>query len=339
MATDLIMPRPPDQQHASFYPQLQGYSQPAPLQQTPVPVYPPQQQYNPTQVSPLSSANASPTSPRSYHGRQNRPLFMPAVLRPTEFPSKAPPQKPKAKADAVAENDDDRPMRSSGSFMSLPGLNGFGRLSRRSTGDPGNSVFGKWNLDVFPVPRGAPSQQHWKVSFRMVTEGGLRTSAVLTFLFSSLMRRPLYAMTRPASDDSAPGRDATTVANAEIFSAMRTLPTRSRSTKISPSTHAHRPSAPAATAMASSRYGVVALTARSRRAPHLSTKLRLACLVARSLRRRGQQLGTSALRWQEQRRRRLPGRLRRSRHLRWRRACRGIGIGVLSERLIWVAIA
>jgi hypothetical protein len=167
MATDLIMPRPPDQQHATFYPQqFQPYSQPALQQQAPIPAYPPQQPYNPPHISPLSSANASPTSPRSNHGRQNRPLFMPAVLRPTEFPSKAPPQKLKAQADAVAvaENDDDRPMRSSGSFMSLPGLNGLGRLSRRSTGDRAHSMFGNLNLAGFPTPKGAPSQQHWKVS-------------------------------------------------------------------------------------------------------------------------------------------------------------------------------
>lgn len=168
MATDFIMPRLPDQQQAAFYqPQMPTYSPTysQPQAQAPLPVYPPQppqQQCNP-QISPLSTSNnASPTSPRSYHGRQMRPLYMPAVLRPTEFPSKAPTQKPKPKPSAE-EDEDDKALRSSGSFISLSGLSALGRLSRRSTGDSGKCVDGNWNLDMFPVPKGSPTMEHWKV--------------------------------------------------------------------------------------------------------------------------------------------------------------------------------
>ncbi|KAK3379405.1 hypothetical protein B0T24DRAFT_154774 [Lasiosphaeria ovina] len=180
MATDFIMPRLPDlQQQPAFLPHYQRQqqlrqpptSQPA-FQQAPmrdaiyvppsvVPFHSaPATQYTNPQISPLStSGSSSPTSPRPGIARQIRPMYMPAVLRPTEFPSKAPePQaKPEDEADA-----DDQPLRSSNSFMSLPGLSAFGRLSRRSTGDSGKCVNGDWNLDLFPEPTGPPTRKHWK---------------------------------------------------------------------------------------------------------------------------------------------------------------------------------
>ncbi|CAK7197567.1 Zn finger protein [Sporothrix eucalyptigena] len=153
-------------------------------------------QYNP-QISPLSTSNSSsPNSPKptssngnnnsgmNYHTRQVRPLYIPAVLRPNEHPSR----EGQAKAGGASDNgssssainedgddlddqDDDSQssrrsggLRSSGSFISLPGLGAFGigRLSRRSTNDSGKCVDSSWNLDQFPDVTGFPSRSHWK---------------------------------------------------------------------------------------------------------------------------------------------------------------------------------
>ncbi len=168
MAADFIMPRLPDQhQHrqSPFY--AQQRSQPYPLQKQstfpqvpiPTPFPPPAQNTNP-QISPLStSGNGSPSSPKNYLGRPIRPMYMPAVLRPTEFPSKAPPVRPKYEDDDAEE----RTLRPNNSFISLGGLGALGRLSRRSTGDSGKCVDGKWDLDMFPQPTGTPTRKHWKV--------------------------------------------------------------------------------------------------------------------------------------------------------------------------------
>ncbi|KAK5664159.1 hypothetical protein OQA88_374 [Cercophora sp. LCS_1] len=166
------MPRMPDQQQAFYLPQPQTtpqqFQQPPVFAQAPVPTpFPPSSQYNANagsnpQISPLStSGNASPTSPRNYLGlgRQVRPLFVPAVLRPTEFPSKAPPPRAKPEDEDDAE---ERVLRSNSSFIGLGGLGALGRLSRRSTGDSAKCVDGKWNLDSFPKPTGQPTRKHWK---------------------------------------------------------------------------------------------------------------------------------------------------------------------------------
>ncbi|KAI0128931.1 hypothetical protein BJ170DRAFT_352874 [Xylariales sp. AK1849] len=184
MATDFIMPRLPDQQmqpqpHAAhFYPhqfqqsqlpqltsQSQSQSHPQPQPQSPAPHVQQAQiqiQYanvgNSQQVSPLSTSNnASPTSPKSYHGRQVRPLYIPAVLRPTAHPSKKTSTK---KSDGQEE--DSHGLRCTSSFISLTGLGALGRLSRRSTGDSGKCVDGEWNLDMFPKPTAQPTKSHWK---------------------------------------------------------------------------------------------------------------------------------------------------------------------------------
>lgn len=83
---------------------------------------------------------------------------MPAVLRPTEFPSKARPVTVRPEGD----DGEERVLRSNASFISLAGLGALGRLSRRSTGDSGKFVDGEWNLDLFPKPTGVPTRQHWK---------------------------------------------------------------------------------------------------------------------------------------------------------------------------------
>jgi hypothetical protein len=121
----------------------------------------PFQPYQPPsqQISPLStSTSASPTSPKSYHGRQVRPLYMPAVLRPTEHSSRASSNKPED-LDEI-----ERVQSSNSSFVRLGGLSALGRLSRRSTGDSGKCMDGDWNLDLFPKPTAQPTREHWKVS-------------------------------------------------------------------------------------------------------------------------------------------------------------------------------
>jgi len=151
MATEFVMPRLPDQQQ---------YQQ-GPFQHAPISTgYQPSAPYTTPQISPLStSGNASPTSPsKKFITRQIRPLYMPAVLRPTEFPSKAP-SRPKTEEEDLAEEESLQPNRS---LISLPSL---GKLSRRSTGDSGKCFDGDWNLDLFPKPTGTPTRKHWKVCY------------------------------------------------------------------------------------------------------------------------------------------------------------------------------
>ncbi|KAI0847963.1 FYVE-domain-containing protein [Daldinia vernicosa] len=154
MATDFIMPRPAEQPQAHFYPYRQMPTAPSPS-----PTYP-SQGYHSQQISPLStSTNASPTSSKSskpYHRQRLRPLYMPAVLRPTEHPYKR-------KTEA---QEDDNPVSSNSSFISLAGLGALSRLSRRTTGDSGKCVDDddddEWDLDMFPKPTAQPTRQHWK---------------------------------------------------------------------------------------------------------------------------------------------------------------------------------
>lgn len=149
---DLVMPRLPDQHTTPFY-QAAAPSLP--------PAYQPHHAYNNPQISPLSTSNStSPTSPKAYHTRQLRPMYMPAVLRPTEFPSKS--STAKQSPSAETEDDDDKALRSSNSFISLAGLSALGRLSRRSTGDSGKCMGGDWNLDLFPKVNALPKRDHWK---------------------------------------------------------------------------------------------------------------------------------------------------------------------------------
>ncbi|KAB5570122.1 hypothetical protein GE09DRAFT_696645 [Coniochaeta sp. 2T2.1] len=210
MATDLIMPRLQDQQQSAFFtaqPQAQQQQPPTWQQQQVLPTFPspsaqqqPQQQQQPQhmshstsstqQISPLSTSGsagaASPTttsSPKAYHTRQIRPLYMPAVLRPTEHPSKAPltrrttdsttgNNRASESNDGIDGGDaDGRTLRSNSSFITLSGALLVGRrLSRRSTGDSGkggldNDGQGEWecgDLDAFPAPKGLPTREHWK---------------------------------------------------------------------------------------------------------------------------------------------------------------------------------
>ncbi|KAK8042115.1 FYVE domain-containing protein [Apiospora rasikravindrae] len=159
MATELIMPRLPDQQQpfAHFYtPQYNQYNPQSPGFQSQTQAQT-QQVYTQPQISPLSTSNnASPTSPKSYHGRQVRPLYMPAVLRPTERQSRV-------VAPGKKIEDDSESLKMNNSFISLAGLGNLGgRFSRRSTVDNGKFVDNEWDFDMYPKPTALPTKQHWK---------------------------------------------------------------------------------------------------------------------------------------------------------------------------------
>ncbi|KAI9701121.1 MAG: hypothetical protein M1836_001790 [Candelina mexicana] len=129
--------------------------------------------YNAQRMSPMNSASGtpaelSPTSPRDVPGlpylpfqtRQlhhpKSPLYVPAVLRPTERPTKSPlaPLTP--------------PRSVSSSFGSLNSEDADGILSRRSTGDQpkklGRVVEDDRIDEGFGKVTGLPSREHWKTS-------------------------------------------------------------------------------------------------------------------------------------------------------------------------------
>ncbi|KAI0389824.1 FYVE zinc finger protein [Xylariaceae sp. FL0594] len=164
MAPDLIMPRLADSQsphYAQYQPQMYTNAQ----QSTAYAPQPVGQGYHSQQVSPLSTSNnGSPTSPKPYNRQRLRPLFIPAVLRPTERPYK---YGPKHEGEASEQgqgqpqgHDDDRPMSSASSFISLPGLRAWS--GRKRPGETGKDSDGEWDLDLFPKPTAPPTRKHWK---------------------------------------------------------------------------------------------------------------------------------------------------------------------------------
>lgn len=163
MAADLIMPTlPGDQQSRHFFPQQRLHQRTQSFQ---IPVGP--------QISPLSTSQSTspdsvsnPTSPKAYHARHVRPVYMPAALRPNLFPSKT--MKPKADdAASASSSDSDLTLRrTNSSIMNLPGMSVFGhRLARTSTGGSSrSSIDGDFDLDLFPEVTALPTRKHWKVS-------------------------------------------------------------------------------------------------------------------------------------------------------------------------------
>jgi hypothetical protein len=122
------------------------------------------------QISPINSTsvtpnNASPTSPRAgppahlpVHTRQLRPpkspLYVPAVLRPTDPPRRVLRQSPLTPPQSKDSSFDD--------------LENARTLSRRSTGDSGKSGLGaiteaEWSIEGLGKVTGPPSRDHWKV--------------------------------------------------------------------------------------------------------------------------------------------------------------------------------
>lgn len=163
MATDLIMPTLNNQQTSYFFPERPQHHRSQSYQAGPRPGVS-YSGYN--GISSLSSSNSSgnsPTSPRPYLGGRQRPLFIPAALRPNEFPSKPVPV-PK-----TSLSEDSTPVgsltRSSTGFLSLAG-SAVQRLTRRSTGDSGKVIDDsddELDADLYPDVTGLPKRSHWKV--------------------------------------------------------------------------------------------------------------------------------------------------------------------------------
>ena len=176
MATDFIMPRMAD--HQQTLPQHQRFPHPyysnQPLQYTTTPTGAYTPQISPLTTGPFNpSGHQSPTSPNTNVARQNRPLFMPAVLRPTRYPSKAPPPRPKS-ADDEDTSEEGSLRSNNNSFMNLGGLGGpiLGRLSRRSTGESTKCDDAEWDFHLYPEPSGPPTKDHWKVCSERIRRAG-----------------------------------------------------------------------------------------------------------------------------------------------------------------------
>lgn len=123
------------------------------------------------QISPLSTSDShgnssTPTSPKSHHARQVRPLYMPAALRPNEFPSKRAKCKPDDASSLSGSDSDSTLRRNNSSLLALPGMSVFGqRLTRSSTGESSkSSLDGDFDLELFPEVTAMPTRNHWKVS-------------------------------------------------------------------------------------------------------------------------------------------------------------------------------
>lgn len=128
-----------------------------------------QQSQHSQQTSPINSAeatpsNASPTSPRSTfpahlptHTRQLRPpkspLYVPAVLRPTDPPKRATKNSPLTPPQSMHNSFDD--------------LENARTLNRRSTDDKklglGSIVEAEWSDQGLSTVTSLPSREHWKV--------------------------------------------------------------------------------------------------------------------------------------------------------------------------------
>jgi hypothetical protein len=121
------------------------------------------------QISPINSAtatpnNASPTSPRAgppllpAQTRQLRPpkspLYIPAVLRPTDPPKRVAKPSPLTPPQSINSSFDD--------------LENARTLSRRSTGDSGKFGLGaiteaEWSTEGLGKVTALPTREHWKV--------------------------------------------------------------------------------------------------------------------------------------------------------------------------------
>ncbi|KPM40662.1 hypothetical protein AK830_g5912 [Neonectria ditissima] len=186
MAADLIMPTlPGDQQSRHFFPQQRPHHRSHHRSQSfQMPVGP---QISPLNTSQSTSPESNPTSPKAYHARQVRPMYMPAALRPNLFPSKT--MKPKAD-DAASSSSSDSDLtlrRNNSSIMSLPGMSVFGhRVVRTSTGDSSrSSIDGDFDLDLFPEVTALPTRKHWKADI----ESSVCDDATCKRSFSYFTRR------------------------------------------------------------------------------------------------------------------------------------------------------
>ena len=123
------------------------------------------------QISPLSTSDQSsqhnastPASPTAYSAHQNRPLYMPAALRPNEFPSRSA-TKPKASSADNSDTESDSTLRRSNTNLrNVTSFGLFGKTpSRPGTSDQAVEFGDHWDMDIFPEITSAPTREHWKV--------------------------------------------------------------------------------------------------------------------------------------------------------------------------------
>jgi hypothetical protein len=121
------------------------------------------QQISPVNSVPATPNNASPTSPRTalpphIPSRQLRPpkspLYVPAVLRPTDPPRRVTRQSPLTPPQSQNSSFDD--------------LENARTLNRRSTGDSGKFGLGaiteaEWSTEGLGKVTDLPTREHWKV--------------------------------------------------------------------------------------------------------------------------------------------------------------------------------
>lgn len=184
MATDLVMPSLPAEQQYAPHVRLPFVARP---QHARTRSY---QLPSASQISPLSTSDGtlsnkpgsnpgtgpstSPVngghSPSSSKGRVVKPLYMPAVLRPNEFPTRSArskPGSPTGLGNEASYGDAEPSMtslrRSSSSLMGMAGLNVLGqRLGRRPNGPGCNGLTDDFDLKMFPSVTALPRRDHWK---------------------------------------------------------------------------------------------------------------------------------------------------------------------------------
>jgi hypothetical protein len=180
MATELVMPSMPAEQQYAHHVRLPFVARP---QHARTRSY---QLPSASQISPLSSSdgtssnkpNSNPGtgpstspvgshSPSSSKARVVKPLYIPAVLRPNEFPTRSARSKPGSPTGEPASSEADPGntslRRSSTSLMGMTGFNVLGqRLGRRPDGPGGNGVGNDFDLKMFPSVTALPRRDHWK---------------------------------------------------------------------------------------------------------------------------------------------------------------------------------
>ncbi|PQE10330.1 FYVE domain protein [Rutstroemia sp. NJR-2017a WRK4] len=171
MATHFAMPAQPFNTSPSQYTLYSGQSQ----------------QVSPTNSNVPTPHNASPTSPRSglqhylpAHTRQLRPpkspLYIPAVLRPTDPPKRLSKPSPLTPPQSMHSSFDD--------------LENASTLTRSSTGDSGKFGLGaiteaEWNVEGLGKVTALPTRNHWKPD----SESSICDEATCTRYFSYFTRR------------------------------------------------------------------------------------------------------------------------------------------------------
>ncbi|KAL6869548.1 Zn finger protein [Amphichorda felina] len=167
MTAELIMPTLPGDQHQHHAPQpRQNPQRPQHLRSLSYQVQPTSHH----QISPLSTSDESqkhtasvPGSPKAYHGRHCRPMYMPAVLRPnSDFTQKLTRASTTQSASHRPDGEYTTGRRLSNGLMNVTGLAMIQRLSRRSTAESDNQPEGGWDLELFPAVTDLPTRNHWK---------------------------------------------------------------------------------------------------------------------------------------------------------------------------------